>query len=116
MVEEAQARFPKVQILNKTIFDLDLSIGAFDYLFASGIFVFRQESPEDYLFSTIKTMYEFCIKGISFNSLSVWAGEKSPNEFYADPVNVINFCKKISHKVVLRHDYHPADFTIYMYR
>lgn len=116
MVERAQARFPNAKILNKTIFDEDLTIGPFDYLFASGIFVFRQESPENYLFSTIKMMYCLCIKGLSFNSLSVWAGEKSPNEFYADPVSVINFCKTLSQKIVLRHDYHQADFTIYMYK
>lgn len=116
MVERAQARFPNTKILNKTIFDEELPIGPFDYLVASGIFVFRQESPDDYLFSTIKMMYSLCIKGISFNSLSFWASEKSPSEFYADPANVINFCKSLSHKIVLRHDYHPADFTIYMYK
>jgi len=116
MVERAQARFPNALILNKTIFDEELPIGPFDYLFASGIFVFRQESPEDYLFSTIKMMYGLCIKGISFNSLSSWANEKSPSEFYADPANVISFCKTLSQKIVLRHDYHSADFTIYMYK
>jgi len=116
MVEKAQARFPNLKILNKTIFDLDLAIAPFDYLFASGIFVFRQENPVDYLFSTVKTMYGFCTKGIAFNCLSLWAKEKSPNEFYADPTNVINFCKTLTRKVVLRHDYHPADFTIYLYR
>lgn len=116
MVEIAQARFPNVKIFNKTIFDLDSSMETFDYLVASGIFVFRQERPEDYLFSTIKVMFGFCNKGISFNSLSNWADEKSSNEFYADPVSVINFCKKITRKVAFRHDYHPADFTIYMYK
>lgn len=116
MVEKAQARFPNAKIMNKTIFDEDLPIGPFDYLFASGIFVFRQEGPENYLFSTIEMMYSLCDKGISFNSLSFWASEKSPGEFYADPGNVINFCKKLSHRIVLRHDYHPADFTVYMYK
>jgi len=116
MVQAAQARFPNAKIFNKTIFDLDLPSRSFDYLVASGIFVFRQDRPEDYLFSTIKTMYESCAKGISFNSLSVWSGEKSPNEFYADPISIITFCKNITRKLVFRHDYHPADFTIYMYR
>ena len=116
MVMSAQARFPNATISNNTIFDLDLPTRSFDYLVASGIFVLRQESPEDYLFSTIKTMYESCAKGIAFNSLSIWADDQSLNEFYADPVSIINFCKKITRKVAFRHDYHPADFTIYMYR
>ncbi len=116
MAERAQARFPNAKISNQTIFDLDFPIQAFDYLVASGIFVFRQKSPEEYLFSTIRTMYKFCIKGVAFNSLSFWAEIKSPNEFYADPATVINFCRRLTRKVVLRHDYHPADFTVYMYK
>lgn len=116
MVKSAQARFPNVKVSNNTIFDLDSSFKTFDYLVASGIFVFRQENPRDYMFSTIKAMYKICTKGISFNSLSAWARNKSPNEFYADPANLIDFCKIITPKVVLRHDYHPADFTVYMYK
>lgn len=116
MVKSAQSRFPNVKISNNTIFDLDSSFQPFDYLVASGIFVFRQENPRDYMFSTIKAMYKICTKGISFNSLSAWARNKSPNEFYADPASLIDFCKIITPKVVLRHDYHPADFTVYLYK
>ena len=116
MAERAQSRFPTVQILNKTIFDLDLSIGSFDYLFASGIFFLRKENPRQYIESTIVRMFNSATRGIAFNSLSAWARAKVDGEFYAEPVDVVNFCKTLSPYVVLRHDYHPADFTVYVYR
>jgi len=115
MVERAQTRFPNSKILNKTIFDKDLPVGPFDYLFASGIFFLRKENPKEYMESTIVQMFNSSNRGIAFNSLSAWAGDKDGGEFYAEPAEVINFCKKLSPYVVLRHDYHPADFTIYIY-
>ena len=35
---------------------------------------------------------------------------------YSDPSQVFRFCKSLSEWVVLRHDYLPHDFTIYMYK
>ena len=116
MVERAQARFPNAKILNKTIFDEELPIGPFDYLFASGIFFLRQGSPKEYMESTIVRMFNSATKGIAFNSLSSWAKEKVDGEFYAEPANVMEFCRQLSPYVILRHDYHPADFTVYIYR
>jgi hypothetical protein len=53
---------------------------------------------------------------LAFNSLSNWANDQEANEFYADPVQVLNFCRELTPWVVLRHDYHPRDFTVYMYK
>jgi SAM-dependent methyltransferase len=116
MVTKAQARFPNAKILNKTIFDQDLPIGPFDYLFASGIFFLRKENPAEYMESTIVQMFNSATRGIAFNSLSGWAKDRVDGEFHAEPSHVITFCKKLSPYVVLRHDYHPADFTVYVYR
>lgn len=116
MVEKAKARFPDANILNRTVFDAALPIGSFDYLFASGIFFLRTEKPRQYMESTIAQMFKSATKGIAFNSLSAWAQHKFVGEFYAEPCEVVAFCKKLSPYVVLRHDYHPADFTIYVYR
>ena len=116
MVERARSRFPNAKILNQTIFDQDLSIGPFDYLIASGIFFLRKENPKEYMQSTVIKMFNSSTRGIAFNSLSTWANHKVDGEFYADPVDVLDFCRKLSPYVVLRHDYHPADFTVYVYR
>lgn len=116
MVKSAQARFPNETISNQTVFDLTSPVESFDYLVASGIFFLRTVNPIQYMESTIEHMFKLAAKGIAFNSLSSWAQNKSSEEFYADPAEVIHFCKRMSPYVVLRHDYHPADFTVYLYR
>lgn len=84
-----------------------------DFVIASGIFTVSSESE---MYEEIHKMYELSLKGISFNSLSSWAPQKDVGEFYADPLKTMEFCKTITPKLVLRHDYMPHDFTIYMYK
>jgi SAM-dependent methyltransferase len=116
MVHSAQARFPNVTISNKTIFDFDSSCESFDYLVASGIFFLREINPRQYMERTIECMFSYATKGVAFNSLSTWSNCKQNGEFYADPAETMVFCKRLSPYVVIRHDYHPADFTVYLYR
>jgi ubiquinone/menaquinone biosynthesis C-methylase UbiE len=115
MVDHAQARFPDISVTNATLFDLSLPENSFDYLVASGIFFFRNERPEQYLHETIRKMFFVSKKGIAFNSLSSWARKVNVGEFYASPSQIIDFCRTLSPFVVLRHDYHVADFTVYVY-
>ena len=116
MTQAAQNRFPDAIITNKTIFDTELSVDVFDYVVASGIFFLRKEDPMGHMEKVVSAMFQKCVKGIAFNSLSAWALEKKEREFYADPLKVIEFCKKLSSNIILRHDYHPADFTVYVFK
>lgn len=116
MIEKSKKRFPKIEFKQCTVFDEDISNKKFDFIFASGIFVFREKEPISYMKKTIKKMYDISIKGIAFNSLSQFSPSKAENEFYADPSEIFEYCMSVSSKVILRHDYHLNDFTIYLYR
>ena len=116
MISHAKIRYPKLELFNKTIFEIDAPDGSYDYLTASGIFAFRKENPHEYVFATIEKMFNLCRKGIAVNSLSLWASTRATEEFYADPLVIIDFARTLTPRVVLRHDYHPSDFTIYLYR
>jgi SAM-dependent methyltransferase len=70
-----------------------------------------------------KKLFEACTKGTAINFLSLYADKKSslfaPDLVFPhpDPAKVFTLCKKkITPWVILRHDYLPHDFTIYMYR
>lgn len=116
MIDKSKKRFPKIEFKQGTIYDENLCNQNFDFIFASGIFVFRKKEPFSYMKKTIKKMYDISIKGVAFNSLSQFSPNKSKNEFYADPSEIFKYCMSISSKVILRHDYHLSDFTIYLYK
>ena len=90
-----------------------IQANTFDYLIMSGIFTFANQS----IFEKILTdSFHISQKGIACNVLSTWGRQKEEGEFHADPIKTLEFCSKLTPKVVLRHDYLPHDFTIYMYK
>jgi len=117
MIERAKERFPEVQFFEGTILELSTLVEErFDHIMASGIFYLRQHDPDKYFQRTVRTMFDHAQKSIAVNTLSAWAQTKVGGEFYADPLRALDFCHSLTSRVVLRHDYHPTDFTVYLYK
>lgn len=115
MIETATSRFPGVKFDVGTI-DTINETGEVDYSFASGIFYLVENEPFSFMKATISKMFTVSRKAIAFNTLSDWATVKTNDEFYASPIETLEFCHSLSPYVTIRHDYHPADFTIYIYK
>ena len=107
------------------LFDLtrDNVPSAYDYIFLSGVFNNKIEQNEQFMYQSIKKMFEAALKGVSFNALSTYVDYEDDGLYYSDPLAVFDFCKKnITRKVTLRHDYLvkegsiPFEYTIYLYK
>jgi SAM-dependent methyltransferase len=120
MIVACRKRFPQDTFNQVNLIELDavqLSPWESDIVVASGIFYARQEQPAEFMDEMIARLFSITRKTLIFNSLSDWAENASDNyEFRADPLRVLDFCRRLSTRTVLRHDYHPADFTIYVRR
>lgn len=114
MVQAAQERFTDAAFKLGNLCDDDHEI--YDFVVASGIFYLRREAPQIYLEHTVEKLFLRCRQGIAFNSLSIWSPRQDQGEFYADPLKTLDFCRKLSPFVTLRHDYLPGDFTIHLRR
>lgn len=112
MVQAAQARHPGWKFRSDDLAATDDGLVA-DYVAGSGLFTFANRAR---LEQTVRQMFGRCQIGVAFNSLSSWSEKKQAGEFYADPAATLEFCRTLTPWVVLRHDYMPHDFTIYMYR
>lgn len=88
----------------------------FDLVAANGILYLLGENAWPIMQGLITRMFGLARQTVAFNSLSAWASDKESDEFYPDPLLVLEFCRTLTPWVVLRHDYHPRDFTIYMYK
>jgi SAM-dependent methyltransferase len=84
-----------------------------DYVVGSGLFNLADART---LEETVAAMFQATRRAVAFNSLSRWGDRPARGEFRADPAKVLNFCRKLTRRVVLRHDYLPHDFTVYLYR
>lgn len=115
MIEAARQRFPGVQFAIGDIRQQSYAPESFDYVVASGIFA-KRKLGQSYLEVTVQSMFSACKKGVAFNSLCSWATDQDEDEYYADPEKVFEFCKTLTRESSLRTDYHPRDFTIYLYK
>ncbi len=117
MVTRARAEHPDGVFENGSVEDVVSSgVARFDYVFASGIFYLDVDGGYEAMAATLRAMFALSNNGVAFNTLSTWADQRDAGEFYADPAETLSLCREITRWVRLRHDYHPADFTCYLYR
>jgi hypothetical protein len=66
-------------------------------------------------------MYDLAGCGAAVNFLSEGSlpisDPKSLNAgryYYFKPDEIMNYCRQVGSRYILRHDYHPGDFTVYL--
>ena len=85
-----------------------------DYVMASGIF---HLGDTQFMQRVLSVMSASCERGVAFNSLSTWDEvNKKLGYFSADPEETVAFCRTLTPFIMLRHDYLPHDFTMFLYR
>lgn len=95
----------------------------YDYAMLSGVFNNKSDNNEEFLLTTIHSMFEACNKGVAFNAMSTYVDYQDENLFYVNPLELFDYIKKnITKKVTLRHDYLvkqnsiPFEFCMYLYK
>lgn len=119
VVEAARRRLPHVEIQMLDIVATDVDRAQFDFVVASGLFSLRRMRPYAYVEAVAHRMYALCRRGVALNCLSSRSDRSvtiAHGRFLADPVRVLGMCLDLTPNVVLRHDYMPHDFTVYLYK
>jgi trans-aconitate methyltransferase len=115
MIREARRSRPNLDVRVCNIMDVDGDNIA-DVVTANGIFYLLEEQAPNLMHAIVARMFALCRQALAFNSLSSWAPDQVKEEFYADPAQTLSWCRELSPFVVLRHDYHSRDFTVYIYK
>lgn len=124
MIEFAKKKFPDI---NFDIVDLinDKFDEKYDYVVCSGIFNIRMAPLDQHKRSVremLSRMFNACKYGVAVNFLSqsslylIPPGKEAEAEKYVyfNEEEVIQWIKAICDRYILRKDYHPGDFTVYM--
>ena len=86
----------------------------FDWVLASGITSHASTYP--HLRGVMTEMFKICKKGFAMNFVSDNVDFKIKGLFYSSPEKIITISRSLSNRVILRHDYMPFEFTIYVYK
>jgi predicted TPR repeat methyltransferase len=114
MVRNARLLHPDLDIRRENI--LTATVDAYDVVTANGIFYLLGDNARPTMQKLIDRMFSIATEAVAFSSLSDVAREQVAGEFYASPSDVLAYCQSLTPRVVLRHDYHDCDFTVFMYK
>lgn len=87
-----------------------------DYVFASGVLNLKMDDNDAAMRKLLREAFAHCRAAVAVNMLSTWADWRDRKSHYYDPIKMTRFARKLTRRVVLRHDYLPHDFTLYLYR
>ncbi len=115
-IEEAARRHPGAEFRLLDILDApgDLEV---DYVVSSQAFNNRLQSTDNW--ELVKDVLAKCFriarKGVAFDMMSSYVDFREDRLYYFDPKKVFDFCKSLSKRVMLRHDYPLFEFCVYLY-
>ncbi len=115
MIEEARRCHPALEFSCCDL--MAMPDGAqYDVVLAQGIFYLLREDADARTKAMIEKMYALARKAVAFSAISSWTPRKTSGEHYLDPATLLETCRTMTSKVVLRHDHLPNDVAVYLYK
>jgi SAM-dependent methyltransferase len=113
LIEEGRKHYPKARLLVRNFYAEGLK-GRFDYIFCSGVFNFRLERNERFIRRAFRLFSRHAKKGFAVNFLSNRVDYRLRHAYHADPAHIVTLAYRHSNRVVLRNDYAPFEFTVFV--
>ena len=112
MLAEARRRVPGGEFFFGDRVDREV-----DFAFACGTFNARMDVAEAdwqrHVLKALDSMNEFTVRGFAFNMLSTYVDYRHPENYYANPCDFFDHCKRgYAQRVTLLHDYPLHEWTI----
>jgi SAM-dependent methyltransferase len=96
----------------------DAFSGQYDYAIASGIFNFKMHDMANYDFiqAVMGKALALCRDGVAFDFLSDKVDYQLEHTFHSSPEHVLGLAYEHSRNVVLRNDYMPFEFSVFVHK
>jgi SAM-dependent methyltransferase len=114
LIAEAKRVYPHLKLYSADIFQEELPAKNYDYIISSGTHNTKIENNEAFIENTFAAFNKYAKKGFALNFISNKAEIKYPDVYYSDPAYILGLCYKYSIRIVLRNDYMPFEFTVFV--
>jgi len=115
LLEIAKNKYPDARFDVKDILS-DQITKQFDYIISSGVFNFKLSDNTSFTKNMLKKMFDICNKGVAVDFITNYVDYKTEHLHYTNPEYIFSFCKTLSKRVTIRHDYMPFEFCVYIYK
>jgi SAM-dependent methyltransferase len=117
-VEAARGKYPGQKFVVENILGKPRK-PKFDVVLASGSL--NSNFPNNMTFrkNALKTLFGSCRETFAFNMAGGFPQPKNKQGnrvYYADALEILEFCLSLTPKIIFRYNYRPKDFTVVMFR
>lgn len=113
-IEICKSEHKKANFFERDIEKEKFEEDKFDYVFAVGITSLMESY--DSVKKLIIEMLKISKKGIAINFMSTYVDFQKKESTHFSPEKIFSIAKKLSKRVVIRHDYLPFEFFLYIYK
>jgi SAM-dependent methyltransferase len=116
LLQEAARRYPDAHFLEMDILDVP-DHWRMDYVVSSQAFNNKLKYSDnwDLVKEVLLKCFKIATKGVAFDMMSTYVDFREEWLYYFDPVEVFRFCKTLTKRVQLRHDYPLFEFCMYLF-
>lgn len=117
LVDEGKKRYPGAQFVVGDFLETEFN-DKIDWAIASGPFNYKFQHMDNYSFikSVMVKAHGLVTDGFSFDFISNKVDYKDDHIFYSAPDKVLSMAYELSRNVVLRSDYMPFEFSIFVFK
>jgi hypothetical protein len=115
LIKEGQMKYPEIH-LSAIDFLKDESKQEYDYIVSSGVHNLKLIDNWEFINETFEKFNQVSRKGFALNFISnqVDTAFKKDHLYYTDPTEILKLAYSFYRRVVLRNDYMPFEFTIFI--
>lgn len=113
LIAEGEKIYPQANLKVRDIFEEGLD-KKYDYIFSSGVHNLKLKNNDEFVEKTFQLFDKYSLEGFAVNFVSNHVDYKDEHLFYADPSKILNLALSYTNRVILRHDYMPFEFTVFI--
>jgi len=117
LVEEAQKQHQSATFRCQDILETPVE-ETYDWVLASGVFnaKLKHEDHMAYVLNMIANMYKVANKGVAIDFMTTYVDYQQEGSFHLNPAEAIKISKLHSRYGVVRMDYLPYEFALYIFK
>lgn len=117
LIEEGKKHFPNAIFMEGDFLSLQIPYQV-DWAIASGPFnhLFEKNNNYEFIRSCMHKAFQLATDGFSFDFISDKVDYKEPHIFYSNPEKILSFAYKLSRNVILKSNYMPFEFSIFVFK
>jgi len=117
LIEMAKIKNPNLDLQVRDLEENPFPKSSFDYVVCSQVFNLELGADKNNILvkNMIDNMFETARHGVAVDLLSSYVDFKEEHLHYYRPEEILSYAKKLTRRVILRHDYPLFEFCIYLY-